>query len=432
MKLWDGEEDLYAEDSDTDESVDGQSAMDEDEMLAPPRRVKAIYDKATPLLRQLREHPEEVALLTQLNAFNKQIVEGNKADNANIRNESEQVSEQQWLIPISFFGPHYKIVLGEYAKLLSDPSDATTRERVSVEKQIIDEFVTKNHFPAEWSVLDADSYLQHKRAEIAAEEAKASAAKVTRIQYPWATAEAADGSLIVGVRQQGRWGIQVCVERVEEDGHIIRRHESASEVGLLEVEKYKALNGHKILSEGQSGWSDKDRRDFDEVLWVTKSQIQRKNLAANRKDPPADCCVRFHKKGINILTVSSLGKVLGATSARAQIDKVCRRDGIAPPWQAGWVSQYDDPAKVEKDATRRRAMKDAQAAASSTDSRTTRGRQRRLSVQSYESASETKGTRDNDIQSLEVKMADLTKTVSSLAEIFAQFMKTAASTNSSG
>lgn len=40
------------------------------------------------------------------------------------------------------------------------------------------------------------------------------------------------------------------------------------------------MQGHKNLADGQSAWSSRDRSDFDELLWVTKSQTQRKNLAA--------------------------------------------------------------------------------------------------------------------------------------------------------
>lgn len=187
------------------------------------------------------------------------------------------------------------------------------------------------------------------------------------IEYPWTTTQAADGSLIVGVRKQGATGTQVCIETQEDDGRVIRRLESASDVGLLQVGRYLKMQGFKNLSEGQSQWSHKDRYDFDQLLWVTKSQTKCKNTAANNKDPNADCCVKFHNKGVQILTVGSLTKVLGPSSARAEIEKVCERDGILPPWKAGLVSHYYDPSKVEKDAVRRRALRDAQAAMPSDD-----------------------------------------------------------------
>ena len=54
--------------------------------------------------------------------------------------------------------------------------------------------------------------------------------------------------LIIGVRGQGRWGAQVCLEMIEEDGRIIRRLQSTSEAGLVEVEKYKSAQGYRKLS----------------------------------------------------------------------------------------------------------------------------------------------------------------------------------------
>ncbi|PFH61724.1 hypothetical protein XA68_16445 [Ophiocordyceps unilateralis] len=53
----------------------------------------------------------------------------------------------------------------------------------------------------------------------------------------------------------------VCVERVEEARQIIRGHESASEVGLLEAWPMGSRCGLVRI----------DRGDFDELLWVTKS-----------------------------------------------------------------------------------------------------------------------------------------------------------------
>ncbi|OAQ60893.1 flxA-like protein domain-containing protein [Pochonia chlamydosporia 170] len=158
---------------------------------------------------------------------------------------------------------------------------------------------------------------------------------------------------------------------------------------------------------------------FKELLWVTNSQIQLKNVAANKKDPPTDCCVEFHKKGIHMLTVTSLNKVLGPASARAKIERVCERDGIPTPWKAGWVSHYSDPSKVEKDPARRRALKDAQADDLAG-----------VSSSNAHSSGSIGDIRDQQIQDLESKVLDLTKTVSSLnktvsvlADMFKEFMK---------
>ncbi|GKT96932.1 transposase [Colletotrichum tofieldiae] len=224
------------------------------------------------------------------------------------------------------------------------------------------------------------------------------------ITYPWTTAKAADGSLIIGVRKWGGFGTQVCIETQETDGRIIRRLESASQVGLPEIRKYWETDGFKNLAEGQSQWSYRDRDDFEELLWVTKSQTKSKNTAANTKDPNADCCVKFHDKGIQILTVTSLNKVLGPSGARAEIEKVCKRDNISPPWKAGYVSQYHDRSKIEKDPVRRRALEDAQATSPIDD----RLDQRKQSLdEAVGRRSRVAEQLEDRVQSLEKEMKDM-------------------------
>ncbi|TIC96976.1 hypothetical protein CH35J_006544 [Colletotrichum higginsianum] len=247
------------------------------------------------------------------------------------------------------------------------------------------------------------------------------------IDYPWTTAKAADGSLIIGVRNQGKFGTQVCVETQEEDGRIIRRLESASEVGLVEVQKYCKADGFKNLALGQSQWSHKDRDDFEELLWVTKSQTKRKNIAAKHQDPKADCCVKFHDKGIQILTASSFSKVLGQSSARAEIEKVCSRDKIQPPWEAGYVSEYYDESKVEKDPVRRRALADVQAALS-TKSRLNQpkhsleeaiGKENRA-VEQLESRVRSL---ENDMKDMKTMATTLNQSMEKLTKMFEKFME---------
>ncbi|KJZ68401.1 hypothetical protein HIM_12207 [Hirsutella minnesotensis 3608] len=427
---WDGKADLEAhDDSDEEETDDGR--MDEDEIPIPPTRVNDAYRKATPLLHKLGEDPENDVVLTQLKEINDRIRDGNKSENAKAKNVNEQVPDSQWLIPVSFFGPHYKLVLEQYYILHDDPENQTARARISSEKRLIDALISKHHFPAEWTVTSADEYLKQRQAGVAttaAVPAETSKVEAVHIDYPWPTARAADGGLIVGVRRHGPWGTQVCIERAEEGGQVIRRLESASEVGLLEVEKYKATDGHKVLSDGQSAWSSKDRSDFEELLWVTKSQTHRKNRAAGSKDPAADCCVRFRKKGINILTVTSLGRVLGRTSANAQIDNICKRDGILPPWQAGYVSSFEDPAKVEKDAVRRRALKDSQARQSLASER--QPQKQRSHSDSSEGRPNLSDTSDQRLWRLEAMMIDmaetqktLKETMATMAQLFERFMR---------
>ncbi|KXJ84825.1 hypothetical protein Micbo1qcDRAFT_169925 [Microdochium bolleyi] len=189
--------------------------------------------------------------------------------------------------------------------------------------------IQKHHFPPEWSV----SQMQQKPvvAEQTAEEASLfvesdDSAETETIEYPWATLETADGSRILGVRPRGKVGLQVCVETMK-DGRVVRRLMPASQVP--EVTQYIKKDGYKNLAEGQSTWTYKQRGDFEELLWVTDPAHPR----SEKRDPPADCCVRFRGQGLQILTRTSLFKVLGEKKARAEMESVCARDGIPAPWQ---------------------------------------------------------------------------------------------------
>ena len=392
----------------------------------PPAYIEAIYQEATPLLYKLGDDPENTETLEPLEVLNSRIIECNRAPN-NESTVSQKIPQDQWIIPVTFFGPHYKIALENYAILRLDPQNEIARANLRVEKKLIDDFVAKRHFPPVWTIASADEHLQQNKASepvtVRVAPSKPPAVIQSQIQYPWPTAKAADGSLIVGVRAHGRFGTQVCLETIEEDGGIIRRLQSASEAGLLEVENYMSTQGHKNLAVGQSGWSSKDRYDFAELLWVTSSRVQRKNLAAGLKDAAADCCVRFHLKGVNILTMTSFNKVLGRISARAQVMTPCERDGIPVPWEAGWESEFHDPAAVEKNATRRRRMKDAQAVASSSTARYS-GPFPKKSVNDWEKSIEQR------VQEMEAKLVgtneaigNLNNTVNTLADMLKDFLK---------
>ncbi|KAH7137545.1 hypothetical protein EDB81DRAFT_656351 [Dactylonectria macrodidyma] len=318
-----------------------QRHMDEDEVPQPPARVLELYTKATPLLYALGENPHDPAAHEELKTINEEIREANK---------KEELSPLEWLIPINELVIHYIEVNSKYGILKSNATDQDARSRISMEKKFIDEIINRNHLPEAWTVLTADEFVAQQSENVS---------NTTSIDYPWRTGKGMTDSLIVGVRKSGR-GTQVCVER-QEGGTLIRRLESASEVGLLEVQNYMNTNDFKNLAEGQSLWSHQHRDDFEELLWVTKSQTMLKNTASRRKDPAADCCVKFRKKGIHILTVSSLSKVLGPTSARRAITRVCERDGFLPPWEAEPVSTYYDKTKLEKNPVKRREMRDQQA-----------------------------------------------------------------------
>ncbi|KAK2051944.1 hypothetical protein LY76DRAFT_672935 [Colletotrichum caudatum] len=357
---WDGKEDLPRLDDEKD--ADGDTKMDgNDSIPAPSALVIEFHNKASPALHRLREDPTDPMALKQVQDLNAEISKVNAASNKSVGPGGVEIPLDGWTIPLGFFPPHYSVVQENYRLLEKDRSNQEARKAIAAEKELIDNMIARDHFPQSWSVLAADEYLQTKDKETATSGIVNPPAKQAAIHYPWLTDKADDGSVIIGARKQGGFGKRVCIER-EEDGRIIRRLEAASEVGLSRVDTYWNTEGFKNLADGQSEWTYKDRDDFEELLWVTKSQTKRKNTAAGKKDASADCCVKFTKQGIQILTLSSLRRVLGHGDANNEIEKVCKRDGFRPPWKAGNISEFYDESVVEKDAAKRRALADAQAA----------------------------------------------------------------------
>lgn len=297
---WDGETNIWDDDNDDDGDAD---AMEID----TPDQIEIIYAQATPLLNRLLEHPNDQALIDELEELNGKI----KVENPS----------GKWEIPTSFFKPHYQLVSEQYTKLKEDTENEAAKEVIQKTKSVIEQEISKYHFPKSWSIPGADEYLAEIHAKDSAQKpgSDSNTSRPGHIEYPWVTKQVADtGLLIIGIRRQG-WGTRVCVEAQEKDGRVIRRLESALNIGPA-VDEYKNLKGYKNLAEGQSSWSRADEGDSPVLLWVTNSS------------PTADCCVQFRSKGIQILTVTSFTKIFGRQRARAAIENVCRRDRIPVPW----------------------------------------------------------------------------------------------------
>jgi hypothetical protein len=118
VNTWNGEDDLEDDDEQSNESNhedgEGDTPMEIDTIPVPPARVTEVYKKATPLFGKPVEDPTNPEVLGQLDQFNHTIREGNKAQNILTPNEDDYISIDQWLMPVSFFKPHYADVLGEY------------------------------------------------------------------------------------------------------------------------------------------------------------------------------------------------------------------------------------------------------------------------------------------------------------------------------
>ncbi|KDN65748.1 hypothetical protein CSUB01_07529 [Colletotrichum sublineola] len=396
---WDGKAVLSDPQKDDEKDANGDTGMVVDSTPVPPVSVKDIYNEATPALHQLGKDSTDPDALELLQNLNAKISTFNAAEKKTLGADGADISLDRWTIPLGFFPPHYNFVREKYKILENDRTNEEARKAIATEKQLIDNLIARDHFPQSWTVLAADEYLQMKDKEPA----------TAAIHYPWPTDKADDGSVIIGVRKQGT-GHRVLIGRQEND-RTIYRLEAASEVGSSRVTQYKAMEGFKKLEKGQSEWTKEDRDDFKELLWVTKSQTKRKNTAAGKKNASADCCVNFKQKGIQILTLSSLRRVLGHGDANKMIKEVCERDGFLPPWEAGNISEFHDPSALEKDRDRRRALRDAQAA-SLAKNRLNQPEQSLggpIKKENHEQLDERLGRLENDMSEMKAETTKLTQ-----------------------
>lgn len=327
MKTWDWKKtaepdypDSRASFDSGEEADDVRMSFDDDEIDKPIARVLQVYQKATPIMKSLFQDPTNEELQQQLYKLNEMI----GSDNRN-----EQLPEDTWKIRIGFFAPHYKIIRDYYNRLKKNPADTDANHAFVTEEKLIHDMIEKHHFPPEWSIsrMQQKSIVADKTAEETSLFVESDdSAETKTIDYPWPTLETADGSRILGVRSRGKVGLQVCVE-TSKDGRVVRR--LVPESAVHEVQQYIEINGYKNLAEGQSTWTSRQRGDFEELLWVTDPAPPR----SGKRDPPADCCVRFREQGLQILTRTSLFKVLGEKRAKAEMESVCVRDGTSAPWK---------------------------------------------------------------------------------------------------
>lgn len=180
------------------------------------------------------------------------------------------------------------------------------------------------------------------------------------LKYTWKTFPVDPETEILAWNHRGR-GKQVLTARKEEDGRTIHRIEPASEVDPQIAEEMSQDTQALNLKQAQTMVSRKDRRDFVEIHWCTKSVTKVKNSAAGKKDPDAVCCVEF-QSGYHLLGMATVFKILGkGQSTFNSIKEVCERDGFCPPWDAEPVATKYDPAALMKDPKARRMWRESAA-----------------------------------------------------------------------
>jgi hypothetical protein len=273
--------------------------MDQDSVPVPPGSVSEIYKKATPFVQKLAIDPNDKDSHNGISTFNIEIIKATKEYNKLHKNDrAKKVSKTQWEVPLRFFQEHYSLVVTNLNILTADPNNDEARQKVEIEKKLIDDSVQKNHWPGDWAL----------NISLPNQTLPPPVANGT-IQYPWPTLQTDDG-LIIGVRERAVGGPQVCVETTTADGRIVRRLESASDFGYAEVERYMKMPNSKSLSNAAMKFYRKDEADFKQLHWVTMSRIKNKNIATGKKDPPTDCCVEFKSHGLQIITASNVCNII--------------------------------------------------------------------------------------------------------------------------
>lgn len=114
---------------------------------------------------------------------------------------------------------------------------------------------------------------------------------------------------------------------------------TSSNVGALEVEEFFKLDGIKLLAKkdemGRDAqtWIWRDEDDFVELLWCIRGTRNMHTFGKGSKAPDTYYCVRFKKRGINVLTKSNLENVIKRKKAKSLIEEYCKRKGIPPLWE---------------------------------------------------------------------------------------------------
>ncbi|PTB40357.1 hypothetical protein M441DRAFT_48201 [Trichoderma asperellum CBS 433.97] len=283
---------------------------DEVEIPVPTARVKKVYEKATPLVTQLKIDPSDSKAQEELMGLNKEIESGNEVD---IKNDS-QISNDQWVIDVDFLISLYKEGI--------DAMAIETRTKISGE---IERYIKTHHLPEEWNLSTLHAFTSSKDAS-------------SGIPYDWHTALTERGERIIGIRRKGIDRYQVLVE-FEENGVWIRELKPAMEVGDRDVRKYRENEKHLNIPTRLTNFFTTDRKCLKELLWITRSKKTFRDPSKRLTSPAADCCVqfsggRFGAEGcICILTFSKFEQIRSKADAKTDIERVCKRDNIKPPWE---------------------------------------------------------------------------------------------------
>ncbi|KZZ88621.1 hypothetical protein BBO_09573 [Beauveria brongniartii RCEF 3172] len=390
LEAWDGAANFENEDEHNDIGSDSDEGgpPPEDTIDPPPDKVMVTLLQATQYMQRLFEDPDWDEAEAALEAVNRQI-QTEKGDEDRNMTDNGIPARDDWYLKYSYWHGAY-----EELRRCRDPSKFGIEPEAAVERgkdqrRLIRRYVKSRQLPSGWAkfppMMTNEKPKQSTKKPNQSTEKPPESTKPPsgELVYPWKTQKFEYGTALGFVRCG--FGYRVCVE-IKENGKIIRSLMAGVDTGidLKECEHKKSL--YKI-SEKQSEWTYLDRRDFKEILWVTKAQGKRKHMTGRQPDPAAYCCVRFEsektfedgktKSGLQLLTMTSLKKVKGKNIAEGLVEKVCARDGIVPPWKAGYKEEIHDSEVLKEENRQKRAAEraaEAEGSSSATSSASNGGR----------------------------------------------------------
>ncbi|KAM3477669.1 hypothetical protein MY8738_006320 [Beauveria namnaoensis] len=429
LEAWDGAANFENEDEHSDSGSDSDEGghRPEDTIDPPPDKVMETLLQATQYMQRLFEDPDWDGAEAALEAVNRQI-QTQKGDEDRNMTDDGRHARDDWYLKYSYWHGAY-----EELRRCRDPSKFGIEPEAAVERgksqrQLIRRYVKTRQLPSGWAKFPPT--MMNKKPEQSTEKPQESTKPPSgELVYPWKTQKFEYGTALGFVRCG--FGYRVCVE-IKENGKIIRSLMAGADTGidLKECEYKKSL--YKI-SEKQSEWTYLDRGDFKEILWVTKARGKRKHAAGRQPDPAAYCCVRFESKktfndgktksGLQLLTMTSLKKVKGKTIAEGLVEKVCARDGIVPPWKAGYKEEIHD-SEVLEEARENRQKRAAERAAeaegsSSATSSASNGRRDSNASGHHE---EPKSNLDSILKDMRDFMAEARKDREAMQDMMKTFM----------
>ena len=336
LEDWDGKEELPLATIVGNSEANQNSTENPDKPTNPNDAIQQIYKKAALYLNKLIQDPDDDFTFAKLRSMNGSIERQNEKDGV--------IPVEQWTIDARGLGAQFNKAKPFYDRLLNNEHDEDAKQelekiRAEMAKSYPDVFSVS--IPTPENKAEQKTAADKAAADKAAADKAAAAARNSAKEYPWKTLDTPDGRRIMAGRQHSKLGnIQdrsTLIVATDLSDDPIYDMTPGSNVGTLEVEEYFKLDGIKRLAEKRENgedvktWTWRDKKDFVDFLWCTRGKIDTSTFGKGGRAPGTQCCVRM-TYGLELMTRSNLGDVIGKKSADNHIKAYCERKGITPPW----------------------------------------------------------------------------------------------------